>query len=335
MVIENEIMICSQPEFEPCKKLDASVDYFVVCKKNQSVIGALDAYETKIAGEKIVDWVARACENAKILEINEYANELQAVLPYLGNAEYTVILKGNIPLLTKQHLRDILHYIMLKNMNACKLKGGYVFKTEYLKDVGEVLSADTYNMKTYDFFEVVGFESFEFARKEIMKRIFGYHFKNGIFIECLNSCQIDANVQIEYGCKISNNTCILSESKLCQYSNVGKNSIISESMIKSDCVIGDNVIIKNSIVGANVKIGDGVVIENSKIFDGCEILTATRVLNSQIGVGVKVKELCDIAESKVGNNAVVGSMSRLLRANIEENYEVFDGKVLIQRVEEG
>ena len=38
--------------------------------------------------------------------------------------------------------------------------------------------------------------------------------------------------------------------------------------------------------------------------------------------------------SKIEKCAEVGAMARLFNAEIEENYNVFDGKVIIHRVEE-
>ena len=179
-ILDNEILVCNEPEFEHFDSFEASVDYFVVCKKSENLIGTIEAYKHLIAGEKIVSWVARACENAKILEINDYQNEISAVLPNLSDAKYTVVLKGNIPLLNKQHLKNLIGFVARKNMNACKLKGGYVFNTEYLNEVGDVLSADCYNLATNDFFEVKTFDDLEFARREIAGRIANYHSKNGV-----------------------------------------------------------------------------------------------------------------------------------------------------------
>lgn len=334
IVLDNEIMICAEPEFETCRKLESTVSYFILCKKGQNIIGATDAYETLIAGEKIVSWVARACDNAKILEVFDNGDDINAVMPYLTNSEYTVILSGNIPLLTKQSLKNVLQYAMRKNMNACRLKGGYIFKTEYLADVGEVLSVDTYNLQTNDFFKVENFESLEYAKKEISKRIFAYHTKNGVNFEDCNITKVDANVQMGFGANVFSNSQILSGSKLGEDAVIGRNSIIFQSQIGADCKISDGVVIKNCIISANVKIGDGAYIENCKIGAGCEILAGARLKDSQFGIGTKIAEFVDISNSKMGEGATVGAFARLLGANIESNYEVYDGKVIISRQEE-
>ncbi len=334
MVIDNEILITSEPEFETCEKLDASVAYFVVCKKGEHLIGGIDAYNQIVAGEKIISWVARACENAKILEINDYQNEIDAVLPCLGDFEYTVILKGNIPLVMKQHLKDMLSFVMRRHMNACKLKGGYIFKTEYLKEVGKVLSADCYNHHSNDFFAVVDYDSLTFAREEISRRIYSYHSKNGVNFAGFDSCGIDANVQIGYGSQFGVGARVLRGSRLLNEILVGENSVVESSLIKDDSVLGCGVIVKNCVIGVSCKIGDGVVLKNCKIGDGTIIEDGSRVFDSQIDRGAKIGKLCDIANSNISANASVGTMSKLYNAFIEENYEVFDGKVIIKRAEE-
>lgn len=334
IVLDNEIMICQEPEFETCRKLESTVSYFILCKKGQNIIGSIDAYEIFIAGEKVVSWVARACENAKILEVFDNSNDLKAVIPYLTNSEYTVILNGNIPLLSKQSLKNILQYVMRRNMNACKLKGGYIFKTEYLADVGEVLSVDTYNLRTNDFFKVENFETLEYAKKEIAKRVFAYHSKNGVNFEDLSNTKIDANTQIGFGANVLANSQVLCDSKVGESALIGRNSIIMQSQIGSDCKISDGVVIKNSIISANVKIGDGAYVENCKIGVGCEILEGARLKDSQIDMGTKIAEFVDITKSKLREGVSVGAFARLFCANVEPNYEIFDGKVIISKQEE-
>lgn len=333
MVVNNEILVCNEPEYENCHSIEAKVSYFVICKKNQSKIGSIYAFETKIAGEKIVSWVARACEDAKVLEIYENLNEIEAVLPYLDDSEYTVVLNGNIPLISKQHLKNILQYIMRKQINVCRLKAGFIFRTDYLRDTCEILAVDTYNLKSNDFFEVTNVETYEIAKKEINKRIINYHSKNGVFFAGLEP-QIDANVQIENGTEICEKSMILDGTKILCDSQIGRNCLISKSLIKSDTKIGDNVIIKNSIIGANVNVEDGAVIENCNVGDGVEILAGTKIFDSEIGSGVKINKLCDIVGSKFGNNSSVGTLSKLYRATIDEDYQVFDGKVIIHRAED-
>ena len=73
-VIENEIIVDSEPEFAKCKNIEAKIQYFVVCKKNQNMVGSVDAFDLTIAGEKLCDWVARACSGAEILKIYDYQN---------------------------------------------------------------------------------------------------------------------------------------------------------------------------------------------------------------------------------------------------------------------
>ena len=329
-ILDNEIIISEEPEFMPCKNLEANIQYFVVCKKNQHHIGSIDAYDAFIAGEKIYNWVARACEDAQVLKINDYQNEFEAVKSSITECDYVVILNGNIPLINKQHLKDVVGYVIRKNMNACKLKSGFIFKTEYFMEVGEILSADVYNLKTNDFFEVVNFETLEIAKREINKRIFAFHSKNGANISP-DSVVIDANVQIGYESSILEKSQILKETKICDNVLIGKNTIIEDSNIKDNCVVGNNVVVKNCVIGANVKIGDNVFLSGCEIQNGCEIHDCTKIIDSNIAMGVIIEKMCDLIGCEIEENATVGNMARLFKATIQNGYDVFDGKVIVHR----
>lgn len=334
MIVDNVIIINKEPEFENCTKLDASVAYFVVCKKGEHKIGKKDVYLHEIAGEKIVDWVARACEKPKILEINDYQNELNAVLPNLTESEYTVILKGNIPLITKQHLKNVLNYVMRKHMNACKLKNcGYVFNTEYLKDVGKILSADCYNLSSNDFFEVTDFDSLCEAKCEIAKRIYDYHSKNGVTFESFYPESISANVQIGYGTMVKQGAKILSGTKILNDVYIGENSLIYNSMLNDDCAISKNVLIDCSIIGGNCKISDSAFIKNCKIGDGVTIGSGVSLENCEVFKGCVIGAFSKLYGSKIRENVKIGHMSKIDACEILENVEILDGKTLINNGE--
>lgn len=334
MVLDNVIIINKEPEYESCTKLDASVTYFVVCKKDEHKIGNKDAYLQEIAGEKIVDWVARACEKPKILEINDYQSEIDAVISNLTDSEYTLILKGNIPLITKQHLKDVLNFVMRKHMNACKLKGcGYVFNTEYLKEVGEILSADCYNLSSNDFFEVVDFDSLCEAKTEISKRIYGYHSRNGVNFDNFYPENISANVQIGYGTTVKQSAKILNGAKILSDVFIGENSLICCSLIKDDCKILKNVLIDDSIIGANCQIGDGAIIKNCKIGDCVRIENGVMLENCEILSGSIIGSFSNLVGSKIRENVKIGNMSKIIGCEILDNVEIFDGQILINNGE--
>ena len=334
IVVDNEIILGSEICMSSNARLDASVAYFVVCKKGQHLIGGIDAYNQLIAGEKIISWVARACEKTKVLEINDYQSEIDAVIPCLGQSEYVVILKGNVPLVTKHSINSVLNFAMQRNMNACKLKCGYIFRTEYLKEVGRVMSADCYNLSSNDFLEVVDFESLSFARSEISKRIYAYHSKNGVDFSSFDIGAIDANVQIGYNTKLESDARVLESSKILNGCKIGQSSSIRGAFLKDNVFVGQNSVIINSVLGNGCKIGDGVIIKNSKIGDGVVVDDGTRLLSSEIFAGAKINALCDIKDTKINQGAEVGTMSKLYKTEIDEKFVVFNGKVLIKKSED-
>lgn len=332
MVIEEEIIICEEIEKMSESSKRKNIEYFVICKKGSHRIGGCDAYDCLIAGEKCFSWVVRACENAKVLDLYDYQNELEAVAQNLGNSDYVVILNGNLPLLTKNCVKNVVEYFLHQGMNALRLKGGYIFNASYLREVNDIFSSDCFNVKTNDFFEIENFNSLLFARKEIEKRILNYHSKNGVTFNG-ESFSIDANAEIMNGSTICDGVKILSSSKI-HNCYIGFNSLVEDSSIHENSKIEDNVFIKNCEIGSNVKIASGVMLENCTIGDNVEILAGSRILNSEIASGVKIGKICDIVSSKVCAGAKIGSLARLLNFEIEENYELFEGKIKINKSEE-
>ncbi len=328
-----EILTMKEYEYNGYQANDFSVAYFVVCKKEQYMIGDKNAYELKIAGERICDWVARACENPKVFEIYDNLSDIEAVMPYVSDTDYVVILSGNVPLLTKQTLKGILRNVVENGINVLKLKCGYVINTAYLKEVGEIFSCQNYGEKLKDFFEVTNFETYNIAKAEITKRMFNFYSKNGVNLESFD-IEIDANVQIDRFCTVGKYSQILDGTKILSDSKVGKNVLIEQSLISKNTKIGDGVVLKSCKIGDSCEIGDGCILENCEIESGTKIMAGSKLADTKISENVVIKRFCDIISSNVSKNATVGEMARLFRANIEEDYEVYDGKVIIHRLED-
>ena len=56
---------------------------------------------------------------------------------------------------------------------------------------------------------------------------------------------------------------------------------------------------------------------------GVKILSGSKIVNSTVCLGVKIFEFVDCLNSKIGENSSIGAFSRLLNADIEENYNLF------------
>ncbi len=295
---------------------NGGVAFFVVCDKSLPKIGAKHAFDLEIAGEKIVNWVTRACDNAKVLEVFENKNGVGAVLPYLTTDEWTVVLNGNIPLVSKNHLKTIVDKLSLEGVNVCKLRGGVVAKTAYLREVGTGFFAEIRDIKTNDFLQVNSFENYLLAKYEIENRILNFYAKNDVFLED-DSCKVDAGAVLEKGCIVCSGSKILGQTTLAE-----------------NCKIAKNCHIENCKIGKNVTVSDGAYLVGCTIGDGCKIGSNVVMKDTTLGENVEICDCCDIIMSTLANSSLVGALSRLYRAVIEEGYEVYAGKVIIHRLED-
>ena len=62
IVLDNEVLVCTESAYAKAQNFESTVEYFVVCKKGQQ-IGSNEAYECLVAGEKIVNWVKNQQKN--------------------------------------------------------------------------------------------------------------------------------------------------------------------------------------------------------------------------------------------------------------------------------
>lgn len=323
--MENIVIVNDQPDFELFAKDDVSADFFVICESDGENI-----YESKIAGLKMVDYVARACKKRpKILEIDAGRDYFECLRPYVGDEPYTVILFANTPLVTKSHISMILSYIAGKQMNACRLEKGYVFRTDYFKETDEIFSGDKYGFSSNDFFEVKSSEEIDFVKTELIKRILAYHRKNGIEFEDTRTTFVDANSSIYFGSEILSNS-VIENSSIAGGVKIGRNCIIKNSKIGEDVVIGDgakiydsivkngtaieeDVLVKSCVVGQSAKIGYGSSLIQTGVSDDCLIENNVHLKNCRFKQKCRVLAGCEIFAEN-------------------ENIKVFDEQTLIEKV---
>ena len=178
------VVLTEQPEFSVCGNDDVSASYFILCEEDVDSILSKEVQNYKIAGMSVLNWVVRVCESQPtILNIKTGDNVLDVIKPYINDAEYSVVLYANTPLLNKGHIKDLLGFVARKHMNVCKLKRGYVFKNEYISEVREIYSIDTYDFASNDFFEIKNYDDLDYAREVLQKKVIDYHKKNGVYFE--------------------------------------------------------------------------------------------------------------------------------------------------------
>ena len=235
-------------------------------------------------------------------------------------------------------------------MNACKLKKGFVFKNEYISNVDEIYSIDTYDFASNDFFEVKTYDDLDYARKVLNKKVIDYHKKNGVYFENTKLVSIDATTEIGYdsrisagvsvknhstifrGGKISANSSI-SNSKIGEDATIGKNVVIEDSVIKSGVVIESGAIVKGCVVGNNVKIGTGSKVISTGVKDGSVVGVLSQVFNSRIAENVHIGNcsivLGDKMNSLILKNSTIASNVKIVDSKIAENSNISSNVTII------
>lgn len=303
-MLENEsnvVVLNAQPEFTANAKDQTLADYFILCE--ESDFGGLDMQSQMVAGVSCVGWISRACEKKPmILSCTKGDNVIELIRPYLSDAEYSVVLYSNTPLITKNHIKDLLGYVSIKHMNVCKLTRGFVFKNSYIQNVDEFFSVDSYAFSSDDLFEVSNGKSLSFAENVLNSRILNFHQKSGVQIGSFSGIKVDANVMIGTGTKVADGA-----------------KILQGSIVGQDVKIGENVFIKNSKIGDGAIIENNAIIENSTICAGASVACNASVTGSIIAERTKVGYATKISDSKIKNDSVIGKCNIISNARIAEN----------------
>ena len=320
--LENIVIVSNETDFIANCSEKISANFIVLCEDNFESALEKNIYEYEILGMSLLNWVSRAC-NSQPMRLRAATNDvLSLVKPYATNADYTVVLYANTPLINKQHLNDLLAFVDRRHIHACKLKKGYIFKNEYIRRVDEIYSIDTYDFAGEDFFEVNNLQDLAFAEKVVKERMIAYHNLNGVVFENTASVNLDATAEIGYGSQIAGGVSIINHSvigsncsvqagafvngsKIADYAEIGANAIIVNSVVKTGAKIDAGVCIKDSVVGQNVIVEMGAMLSQSAIKDNCV-----------------VSEKSYVKSSSIKENTFVGDMATLVNARVAENVKI-------------
>ena len=309
----NVVVLNAQPEFTAKTRERCSADYFILYDADL----AIDTKTALIAGVPVVNWVARACEKKpRFLPCKKDDNVLDIIKPYISEVDYSVVLYSNTPLVTKGHIRDLLGFVMVKRMNVCNLKKGFVFKNDYISNVDEVYSVDSYDFASRDFFEVNSIEDLAEAEVYLQNRIIAYHSKNNVSFESARNQCIDASVEIGAGTRVATDVSLFGNTSIGQNVRLGENVTIKNSKIGNGVVVGDNTIIIGSIIKDNAHIKENVVIDSSAVMNDVNIDKCAKVLSSKIKENARIAELSHIFNSRIAENVSVGIGARIIGENV-------------------
>lgn len=315
-IVETEskvVVLNEQPEFSANGGEEVSASYFILCEEDDSSSLSKNVHDFKIAGMSILNWVVRVCDTQPtILNVQKNQDILRTIKPYIGGSEYSVVLYANTPLLNKGHIKDLLGFVARKHMNACKLKKGYVFKNDYIANVDEIYSIDTYDFASNDFFEVKTYDDLSYAGEMLAKKVINYHRKNGVWFENAALSNIDATTEIGYSSSIASGVSILNHSLVLQNFKAGVGSTVSNSKIGEDVKIGKNVVIEDSVIKNGVIIESGCHVKGSVLGNNVKVGACSKLIGAGIKDDSTIQELSQVSNARIAESVVVGKASKIL-----------------------
>lgn len=236
-------------------KFDDDVAVIILLYKNPNFKSILKPYELEICGKKMWKWLELACDNYPISTAiaTPESDIVNIIKPLLTDKKYTMVLFSDTPLITKETIKEILTYVRAKDCNVLNLSRGYVFNTEYIKNISSIKNKMIVSFNESDFEVADDLIATEKISQIIQYRILTYHLYNGVFIKDLISTFIDADVIIESGVIIEPNNIIQGRTY------IGKYTFLESGNKIIDSVIGENCILKNSYI-CNSKVNKNIVV---------------------------------------------------------------------------
>lgn len=297
--LELETKICENKEY------DIACFVLLTCNKNSlnRPFFALD-----LLGKPTFEWVTRVCPTRPItIECDENDNPVSVIKPYLREREYTLVLFGDTPLLTRTNINNILDFVASKGLNVCKLSRGFVFRTEYIKRVDEIFSPQTYYFNEEEFQVATNLMEWTKIARILQDRIVKFHQSNGVEFINPKSVYIESDVAIGSGTKIASGVYLSGETEIGANANLGMDAKIVSSKIGNSVQVLDAKIY-NSVVKENCQIADNVVLDGgSFIGAGSFIGTGCVVDATSLSQNVRVGAMCNLKYARVYKDVVIGN----------------------------
>ena len=101
-----------------------------------------------------------------------------------------------------------------------------LFQDDYISNVDEVYSVDSYDFASRDFFEVNSIEDLAEAEVYLQNRIIAYHSKNNVSFESARNQCIDASVEIGAGTRVATDVSLFGNTSIGQNVRLGENVTI-------------------------------------------------------------------------------------------------------------
>lgn len=239
---------------------DITCNAVVVCKGKDT---KLDFYSL-ILGKQMCGFVVDALCDYPTTTIDEYDDYFKIAKDYCGNFDYTIVIGGNLPLLSASDMQNLVQYAIFKNANLVKFTGGYVVKNSYLKNATNPMCDNVYTQDFEDFYLVENKTQLRQVTKIIQSRIIAK--LDALGVEILGKVQIDIDAQIDSGAVIFGGNVIKGFSHIASGVILKENNVIEDSFVGEGSCLSYSVI-TNSHIGKNCYIGPFAELNGVKLVD--------------------------------------------------------------------
>lgn len=283
---------------------ERDIDYILLMVEHEEFKSKTPSHLLDLMGKPISSYVKRVCDKTpRTIDYKDGEDILETIHPVLSDAEWTIVLYSDTPLLTHKTLVEALNFAENSEMNVIKLKRGFIFRTEYVKRVNQIYTPNTLFSDNEDFLVADNFASLAKISDILKKRILNNFMNNGVQIVDPASTYIESLVTIGPDSIIYPNTCIMGDSHIGDGATVGYGSTIKNS------VVGDKCNIQNSLILSSV-VMDSTLVEQSTIEN-----------NSLVEKNCVIKQYSIISSSKVGKNSYI-CWSKIKGVEINENTRI-------------
>ncbi|MBR4745635.1 MAG: hypothetical protein IK070_02890 [Clostridia bacterium] len=232
----------------------------VVCKGKNTKLD----FHSLILGKQMCSFVVDALCDYPTTTIDKYEDYFKIAKDHCGTFDYTIVIGGNMPLLSASNMQNLVQYAIFKNANLVKFTGGYFVKNSYLKNATNPMCDNVYTQDFEDFYLVENKTQLRQVTKIIQNRLIAKF--DALGVEILGKVQIDYDAQIDGGAVIFGGNVIKGYSHISSGVILKENNVIEDSFVGNDSCISYSII-TNSRIGKNCYIGPFAELNGVKLLD--------------------------------------------------------------------
>ena len=269
----------------------------------------------RLAGISAVDWLIRGAGEIpyRVIEREEDIS--------LPPTEYFAVLTPKTPLVTAQHLLDLLEEIGKRGYKGIEIGEGMLVESAAYREGFRP------KRRASDpcFVPCRGAEDRASAERTLYRKIAQECVQNGAIIPDPDSVRIDALSFVGQGAVIEPFTFVY-KSQVEEGAQVGSFSQIENSVIGAGATVRHSVVC-DSRIGAGTTVGPFAYIRGgSQIGENCRIGDFVEVKKSVFGAGVKAAHLAYVGDAAVGERTNVGCGTVFANYDGREKHKTHVGK---------